>query len=147
MENVTVIDGGLRGEFRRRLRNGWHWQSIENLVGLGVPDSNYCCDGVEGWVEYKQTEGWACTLRKEQVGWISERIRRGGRVFIAVRRKHSGGPRKGLAVDELWIFKGEHASILKKEGIRSVDPVYYGQGGPANWDWERIETLMKETPA
>lgn len=139
---MRKIDGGLRGEFRRKLRDGWHWQSIENLVGLGVPDSNYCTAGIEGWVEFKKTDGWACTLRPEQVGWIKTRIIRGGRVYIATRRKHEGGPRKGGPVDELWIHDGVHAADIKRDGLRSVNPVYHGQGGSANWDWDEIAMVL-----
>lgn len=137
-------DGSLRSLFRKRLRVGFHWQSIETGgTGLGVPDSNYCCDGVEGWVEFKQTTGWAVSLRPEQVGWLVARSRAGGRVFVAVRRLDRGGPRKGGASDELWLLKGESARELKHDGLR-CDVAVLGAwgGGPSAWDWNEVRSLL-----
>ena len=138
------IDGGLRKLFRDRLTQGYHWQSVETGgTGLGVPDSNYCTDGVEGWIEYKQTDGWTVDLRKEQVAWLTTRHERGGRVYVAVRRKNQGGPRRGDPVDELWLWSGRHARSLKAEGLRlDEEYLYLGQGGPARWDWKRISEIL-----
>lgn len=139
-----MTDGGLRGLFRRKLRQGFHWQSVETGgTGRGVPDSNYCCDGVEGWVEFKQTSGWAVDLRPEQVAWLVVRARAGGRVFIAVRRVSDAGPRRGESSDELWLLGGEYARELKRDGLRVERAVLDAWGGgPASWGWEKVrETL------
>lgn len=136
-----MIDGGLRGIFHDRLRVGIHWQAIETgEVVMGVPDSNFCCDGVEGWVEYKQTDAWAVGIRPEQGAWLSTRHMRGGRTFVAVRRWHDGGPRKGAAVDELWLCSGQYARTLRHEGLQSNSVVWLGvwSGGPARWDWDAV---------
>jgi hypothetical protein len=29
------------------------WDRIENGVGVGMPDINYCLSGIEGWIEMK----------------------------------------------------------------------------------------------
>ena len=137
------VDGGLRTIFSSGLSSGWHWQSVETGgTGLGVPDSNFCCGGIEGWVEYKQTDGWTCDLRPEQVGWITTRVMRGGRVFIATRRVNEGGPRRGPAVDELWIHRGSLARELKRGGLRAAEPELVCAGGPSCWDWEAVACTL-----
>lgn len=145
---MTQIDGGLRSLFRERLRQGFHWQSIETgLTGLGVPDANFCCSGAEGWIEFKQTDAWAVTLRPEQAGWIYTRWRAGGRVLVAVRRQHSGGPRKGDPVDELWLWSGQWARELKRDGMLQpssphIAPIAVWSGGPGGWDWGDVRARV-----
>ncbi len=117
---MSKVDDGLRPIFRSRL-SGMHWQAIESgLVERGIPDSNYCArtsvlgfedryPGIEGWIEYKATSNYTVDLRPEQVGWLTTRARHGGRVFVAVRRRATAGPRGGAADDELHLFSGEFA--------------------------------------
>lgn len=142
---MATIDGGLRPLFRRNLPD-MDWQSIEvGSIGSGVPDSNYCCDGVEGWVEFKKTTGWVVELRKEQAAWIDRRCRHGGRVCIAVRQR--GGSR-----DNLWLLSGRLALLwravglprhwplcpsIERDGVLTVQ-----NGGPARWDWTAIRTAL-----
>lgn len=137
-------DGGLRRLFQANLPRA-HCQPVETgLISMGVPDMNFCAEGVEGWVEFKQTDGYAVTLEPEQVSWLSRRARSGGRVFVAVRRWHTGGPRKGPPVDELWLLRGEYAPDLKSLGLRWAEQnsrsVLIGRwsGGPARWDWRAV---------
>lgn len=159
------IDGGLRPIFREHLRSGFHWQSVETgATGLGCPDSNYCGKmavlgreygintlpetveasvlSAEGWIEYKQTSGWDCTLRPEQVGWNVKRSMMGGRVFVATRRWHEGGPRKGPPVDELWLHWGGHARELKDGGVRAAPAYGMWHGGPSCWDWDAVRHAL-----
>lgn len=135
-----AVDGGLRGLFREKLRAGWHWQSIETGgTGRGVPDSNFCVNGREGWIEFKRTEGWSVELRPEQISWLLERSARGGKCFVAVRRQNQGGPRRGAAADELWLWSGSLARVLRIDGLRVEEaPLYRGEGGPSSWDWTKI---------
>lgn len=136
---MKQVDGGLRKLFRQHLKAGFHWQSIETGgTGRGIPDSNYCADGIEGWVEFKQTEGWAVTLSPEQVAWHLQRNKRGGRTHIAIRRKHDGGPFKGLAVDELWIGQGCDVREMKTDGLKAKLLWRVYRGGPSNWDWNSV---------
>lgn len=136
------IDGGLRALFRANVPGDW--TSIESgSTGGGIPDSNYCLDGVEGWVEYKQTGGWAVTLRPEQVGWIARRVRNGGRVWVAVRQQAPAGPRRE-ARDALWLFGGHLATLAKMEGLRGLESrpdvhVWHHAG----WDWQAIRKLLR----
>lgn len=128
------IDGGLRPMFRDRFPE-WHWTSIETMTVNGVPDAEFCFDGVQGWCEYKFTSGWAIALRAEQIGWNARRARAGGRSFIVVRR--TNGPD-----DELYIFRGADAANLKATGIRGVTPVLRSTGGPARWNWEMVSNVL-----
>lgn len=143
------IDGGLRGLFRERLRRGVHWQSVETGgTGRGIPDSNFCIlGGLEGWIEFKQTSGWAVTLSPEQAGWHLLRWRHGGTTLIGTRRRHDGGPRKGDPVDELWLHEGRWARELRRDGLRSSDAVALGvwSGGPGRWDWEGVREALERT--
>ena len=71
----------LYEELRKALPNV-HFQSIETNVGLGIPDVNGCCKGIEFWLELKVSSGTALRLSKFQKSWIIRRGREGGRVFI-----------------------------------------------------------------
>lgn len=146
------VDDGLRVIFRKHLPQ-FDWCTVESgTTGRGIPDSNYCArksknghsDGVEGWIEYKATSAWAVTLRPEQVGWIARRTRYGGRVYIAVRRRHTGGKRLGAAVDQLWLFKGVWAARAKQDGLRGAwtEMAEVWHGGPTRWDWDAVARTL-----
>lgn len=142
-----MIDGGLRSIFRDKLRQGTHWQSVETGgTGRGIPDSNMCSpDTGEVWIEFKRTEAWAVGLSPEQVGWLKRRILCGGRTFVAVRRKHSGGPRRGGGVDELWLCSGRWAGELRAGGLRAEGVEWLGvwSGGPSGWDWDEVRECLR----
>ena len=146
------IDGDLRPLFRSRLRVGWDWQSVETGgTGRGIPDANWCSQSTEGWCEMKVTTGLAVDLRPEQVAWLTRRAMHGGRVHVAVRRKASAGPRRGAALDELWLLDGAHAKLLKETGLRPHlwegcprSPLLgHWPGGPARWDWEAVGEALR----
>jgi hypothetical protein len=132
-----MIDGGLRKLFHKNLPG--HWQAIETGgVGVGIPDSNFCIDKVEGWVEFKQTEGWKVRIAPHQVAWIERRHRNGGRVFIAVRRKK----------DELWLFRPLAGRRLLMKGLNKVEKsllVGFWAGGPAEWPWDKIKEILTKS--
>lgn len=139
---MSKIDGGVYAEFKKHLK-GFHFQRIETgLTGGGVPDVNYCFDGVEGWIENKKTDGWKVTIRPDQCGWISRRVRMGGRVYVAIRRKKS-------TIDELWLVNGSSIKILTEHTLQIVlrstnERVQFGSGGPTKWDWDAVRrTLLR----
>lgn len=137
------VDGGLRKIFRKYLPD-IDWVSVETGgTGRGVPDSNGCAEGIEFWVEYKLTGAWSVRLSPEQVGWISRRMRHGGSVFVAVRRKTSAGPRRGDPVDELYIYSGNCVKELKDNGIKKgPPPLLKLEGGPSQWDWNSVRLTL-----
>jgi hypothetical protein len=130
----VTTDGGLRPLFKKHIPEG-DWVSVETWsTGRGVPDLNYCINGHEGWIELKTTEGWAVTVRPEQVAWIERRLRAGGRVFLAVRRKRH----------ELWLLAGEDARALMLHGLKALNPLYRSDmEGPSRWNWSLISKILQ----
>lgn len=139
-----MADDGLRAKLREGLRAVCHSQSIESAVtGGGIPDLNLCSGGVDVWVECKATDAWIPgDIKPSQIGWSLARMRFGGRVLLATRRRHDGGPRKGPACDELWLHSGVHMAKLKAEGLRAAPWLYRGEGGPSAWDWEQVHASI-----
>lgn len=139
-----TVDAGLRAIFRDHLKQV-QWTSIETGgTGRGIPDSEFCFPGgVTGWIEFKAAEGWAVDMRPEQVGWLARRARMGGAAFVAVRRQAPAGPRRGPAVDELWLFPAGAAKTLKQQGLRgAAAPLGCWPGGPAAWDWAAVTRAL-----
>jgi len=142
-----LSDGELRTLFREHLRSV-HWTSIETgLINPGVPDAYGAADGRMFWVEHKRTDGWAVTLEVSQVGWHTAHARHGGTSYVAVRRRHSGGPRRGPAVDELWVLWGGQAARARDLGLRGCASgelalLHRSAGGPARWDWAAVLAVL-----
>lgn len=138
---TTKIDGGLRPLFKKHLPD-FHWTPVESPMTGGIPDSNWCVDGVEGWIEYKRTGSRGVTFRSGQPAWIHRRYRAGGRVWIAIRFTHEGGPRLGDAVDDLVLVYGGFVLDLARDGL--TDNMVSGRwrGGPTRWDWRAIQGLL-----
>ncbi len=129
-------DGGLRLLFRQNLPQ-FHWVSIETgATAAGVPDSNYCFNGTEGWLEFKTTAGWTVPLRPAQIGWLLRRSRARGRVFVAVRQVRPNGD------DILWLALGSHAAALRDKGLRGAPMLGCWPGGPSLWPWDAIKGLL-----
>lgn len=153
---MSRVDNGLRPLFRKHVPRPCHWQSVETgQIARGVPDSNFCADGVEGWIEMKATRGMSVHMRPEQIGWLLTRARHGGRTFVAVRRHVIAGTRRNAA-DELWLFDGAAAEMLKTGGMATTAAAPSGSvpysrgrllrgrwlGGPARWDWPAVRLAM-----
>jgi len=137
-----TTDGGLRQIFQKNLRDA-DIVSIESWsTGRGVPDFNYCIDGHEGWVEAKLTAALAVRISPEQIGWIERRLRFGGRVTLAVRCISVAGPRKGAAVDALWLYDGSQVRAVADIGLRHQNRLGYWPGGPAKWNWSEIRAIL-----
>jgi hypothetical protein len=128
----SKADAGLRLLFKSHLPM-FDWAPIESgITARGIPDVNYCCAGIEGWMEFKSTNHWTVPIRPEQIGWIERRLDHGGAVFLAVRR----------ARHELILFQGHAARHLASRRIDEVDCIGWWHKGPANWDWGKIQWLL-----
>ena len=77
--------------FRDRMKMHGHLERIENLVGRGRPDVNYCIRSVEGNIELKQIPAWPSRpetvvpiphYTPQQRIWARQRIAAGGRVYV-----------------------------------------------------------------
>jgi hypothetical protein len=140
-----MADGGLRNTFRTWLPE-FHFQAIESaLTGGGIPDLNGCYDGAEFWVETKWTQGFVVEVRTKQAVWIKRRVLAGGRAFIAVRRVARPGPRRGGAVDDLFLYHGRDVDRVARDGL-DAKPLGCWGGGPARWDWPLIARTLTDRP-
>lgn len=126
------VDGELRSTFRKAFPAA-DWQAIESGgTGGGIPDANFCWQGVEGWIEFKRATGWAVRFRPMQVPWLMRRARAGGHVLVAVRQVRRGG-------DSLWIFHGAQAYDLSARGLRGPTPLgCWAQP----WPWEAVARVV-----
>jgi hypothetical protein len=133
---VTGTDGDLKNHLRTNIAGHW---AIVDLPAL--PDLNFCIDGVEGWVECKQTTAWSVKFRPIQVPWIHERsVVRGGRVWVAVRRWH-----RPAGQDELWLVPGRDVLLLAKHGLllgTTSAGCHVWQGGPRRWNWAEVRAAL-----
>lgn len=142
---MSSTDGGLRSLYNKYMR-GMHILPIETgMTVQGVPDTNVCHDGVEFWVENKRVYGTSIRMRPGQVGWHTRRAISGGRSFIAARRETLAGPRRGDAVDELYLFFGVQAREVLEKGI-AAKAILVESGGPARWDWKAISNVFLRAP-
>ena len=75
-----------------------HVNRIENSTGVGIPDVNFCFDGLETWLELKANINLLVAeqevidipfgtkkLRDSQIIWHGQRTKAGGRVLVAIR--------------------------------------------------------------
>lgn len=75
-------------------RPGDRFERVENGLGAGWPDSNYCLTGYEGWIEFKAppiptrdstgllNNGEPLSL--DQSNWALSQSNAGGRVFLFI---------------------------------------------------------------
>ena len=89
----------------------------------------------------KATSSYRVHFQQFQVAWIHRRVRAGGRVWVAVRRSHGGGPRRGAAVDELWLVSGQHILLLEERGLHAKTARYW-IGGPSRWAWPEVLDIL-----
>lgn len=134
-------DGGLRPLFRKMLPDAQFTAIESGLTGQGIPDAEYCfANGASGWIEYKKTNGNSVShIRPEQVGWLERRRRLGGRAFVAILYRKTGGD------DELWLIDGFGARWAKEGGLKAVPAamvLFRGAGPPSRWDWQAIRAAL-----
>ena len=89
-------------EIRYNIKNV-HFQRIENLIGLGIPDVNCCTQGCEFWLELRVGDGRFPDLSKYQIAWHYRRYVVGGKSFIL---------QKSLRRGQLELFEGGQVSDI-----------------------------------
>jgi len=110
-----------------------HWQRIENSVGEGVPDINFCLDGVEFWVECKWTPSvkgarFSHPLTAGQCAWLLKRVHAGRSAWVLARR-----------VDTFKLWHGSWArEILEKGWDAEGETIVLEQP----WDWTEFAEMM-----
>ena len=137
---MNKVDDGLRALLREWIPE-FQWTTVENGVGRGCPDVEYCHRGAQGWIECKAASAWAVKMRPEQVAWLSRRAREGGRCWIAVRRHIDRRSSRVTPCDELWLIEGIAASKLAECGLNGLDARWVALrcgGGPSRWAWDAM---------
>ena len=82
----------LRKYITQGLKQYGHLSQIEShATSVGFPDTNFCINGVEGNIELKY---WSAkknyVLRKNQIAWMRDRLKAGGRIFLLFLREQGG---------------------------------------------------------
>lgn len=142
----SSIDGGLRALFRKHLKKpDWLLTPIESGGTVsGVPDTHWAHapSRTSGWVEFKDSPGWAIIFKPHQVGWLTLHGAAGVRCAVAVRGRGagSGGPGR----DSLWLLRGSYAREMDAQGLRCSEWVIMGKwlGPPQSWDWAAVADLL-----
>ena len=81
-----------------------HWSCIESHTSVGIPDTHYTYDGVEGFIELKVADKQGnTTIRPSQISWFTRRVGRGGKLqFILIRNDR---------IDETILIKVDGSNI------------------------------------
>jgi hypothetical protein len=72
-----------------------HISQVEShAVSAGIPDLNYCVDGVEGWIELKWWyKSKPAQFRPTQIAWFRRRVTAGGKPFVVWAHDLDGPPK------------------------------------------------------
>ena len=92
----------------KKLHPDSHSTRIETWAGIGIFDANFCKNGVEIWVECKQTTRpkkksipIKAKIRPSQIAWEYERRAAGGRTYVAL-----------FVESELYLLPGKYIKDL-----------------------------------
>lgn len=118
---------------------------IENLVGVGAPDTNYCIGGFEGWIEFKSpTEpkrpttallGSNHKLSQDQMNWHLAQLRAGGISFVL------------LATDKRWILMdGSQADFINKMSVKALteQSLWWATLPIARSQWTQLRDVLQQ---
>ena len=118
-------------------------ERIENVVGVGTPDINYCIEGVEGWIEMKSPKepkksssklfGDNHKLNQAQKNWFLRQRNAGGKAFILI------------CTDKRWmLIKGDYlVDIINDLSANDLwDIACWVSFKPI--DWESLREVLKE---
>jgi len=109
---------------RPHFPSGCHVTRIENTTCSGVPDVNFCLDGIEYWLELKIVTERGAVLRKFQYAWGKQRILRQGRVYIIGydSKEQIYYLQNMLFASVCSVVDREHLLIGIEDAFKSVDP-------------------------
>lgn len=84
---------------------GGHVSAVESHYSSpGIPDLDYCLDGVEGHIELKFWGAKPPEIRPTQIAWMRDRVKAGGHPLMVMVR----GP-------EIYICHGQSATFLGRK--------------------------------
>lgn len=119
-------------------------EAIENMVGTGNPDVNYCFNGYEGWIEVKfkreipkrpTTALFGKCLKPSQHIWFRRRYMAGHRrIFIY-----------GRADDRLFLLPGYMHYEFEVMTLSEIEELCVWQGKVRKADWEELAQTLETT--
>jgi len=120
MASEKALVQWLKQKLKKR---GLQWQRIEDGCSLGIPDINFCYEGMDTWIEAKCLQEWPkrektgvrVTLRPEQVLWLEDRVNAGGRAFVCVQ-----------VARDVMLFPGDFAAGLKAGAFDKSEMLKFG---------------------
>lgn len=99
------------------------WERVENAVGVGIPDVNFCVNGAEGWVELKVGQKPAKNstkvfvsqrgLTQEQVNWHYFQAKNGGISWVFIRLDGDFYAFPGILAGEINQFTVEDMAFYR----------------------------------
>lgn len=111
-QRIKEIEESYRGNTAR-------WMRVENVLLPGVPDINYCINGIEGWLELKcppvkaneksSVFGGGHGVSPAQLAWALSQSRAGGRCFLLTGNEHFT-----CLHDMCWLAEHYSATALNK---------------------------------
>ena len=109
---VNMAESSDYKTFKKNMpKPGDRLDRVENVVGTGMPDVNFCSRGVECWIEMKSPKepkrastplfGSNHKLSQDQKNWLLRQCRAGGFSYVLI------------ATDKRWmLISGRHADDL-----------------------------------
>jgi len=111
------------------------WTAIDSHTTMrGIPDTEYCFDSHQTWIELKIIKGNKLRepLKRSQAAWINKRREEGRASFIIASHRHDGGPRLGKPIDHLYIWNHWYDQFLMRS--EDVTDKFLGRfSKPYNW--------------
>jgi hypothetical protein len=135
-----MAEKDLWATMRDCVKRAGHFERLENMVGVGRPDVNYCVRGVEGNIELKWAERWPARANvplalphytPRQRNWHRVRLSAGGRVYVLLEVQrptptyllfHANWARQRLGLDATRA-ECEGAALVHKTGYFPTDAV------------------------
>lgn len=131
-------------EMRNSIGHSGHFSRVESpQTSAGIPDVDFCVEGIEGHIELKFGEGGnAPRMRPSQVKWFNSRVKAGGKPIIFAKLVDGADVR-------YCFYHGDKARQLydAKAVFDWVDLSDYAYVAP-HWDvfLHKIKAMCKEEP-
>ncbi len=102
---------------KKMLLPGDRIDRIENLISSGIPDINFCANGVESWIEQKtakepmrhDTTLLNYKISQNQKNWFIRQMRARGRAFFLI------------TTDKRWVLiSGSFADFINDMSVREI---------------------------
>jgi hypothetical protein len=118
---------------------------VENVLVDGMPDVNYCTEGVECWIEIKNPKepkrdttplfGSNHKLSAEQKNWMLRQMNAGGKAFILI------------STNKRWmLIDGKHADRVNEmtvSALRLIAVWYADKPVKEDKKWEMLRLALK----